>query len=209
VSAVGYDAQRAAVLAFLSDPGDGYGVDTDGRASFTVKAIAHHERISETRAGDILVGLERAGELMRAKHGRAFVYWRPSSPVPSPEATPHADGDGTASHPDDRSPAEYLDDVAAALRAGEAVPTRAPVAMDIAGHEALSEANLRGMFPDDVAASLALLRKIGGKAYCGAQDDEQRKTIEMAAALHLEAEGLVRLVSRRSYTVAELVDVAG
>lgn len=219
-----------AVREFFADPGDvPPSAEITGLPMYSVKLVARELEISETRAGDVLVELVRTGELMRAKHGRAFVYFSDPvdvpmtpeqiawvraqrdpapSPVPSPEATPHADGDGTASPPDDRSPAEYLDDVVAALRAGEAVPTRAPVAMDVAGHEpgpALSEANLRGMFPDDVVASLELLRKLGGKAYCGAQDDEQRRTIEMAAALHLEAEGVVRFVSRRSYTVAELV----
>lgn len=254
-----YERQLQSVREFFADPGDvPPTIIQDGLSSYSVKIVARELELSETRAGDILVDLNGRDELMRFRYGRAFVYRRPRSPVPSPEATPHADGDGTASPPDiaqrlaDSFPEGYRgnpNDVTVVHHSTETLV--------VAGHEpgvtaeggegacaatledcgtirrcSLPAGHEREHFADDphggitwalgpnelgadasppgdpgVAAALDVLRDNHGKAYCGAWTDPKRNVIEMTAALHLEQEGVVRLSTRRSYTVAELVDV--
>lgn len=267
-----YDAQRDGVRAFFADPAataSTYVPDAgpDGRPAFTVKAVAAVLELSETRAGDILVELERAGELERTKVGRAFAYWRAESSagardsepaVTTSEVEPLApeaggcahtlqdgsqawrcgldeghDGDHFADDPDGGITWSIEDAAEPAESDAQGVPDASDGTCRHCGGEGVVE---RLATPDEVDAgcelgvafdpcpacnaqsaatsgphdpvdeSLALLRKLGGKAYAGAQDDSQRRMIDMTNALHLEAAGVVRLVSRRSYQIVELLE---
>lgn len=71
----------------------------------------------------------------------------------------------------------------------------------------MSTADPAGNLPEEVAASLDLLRDVGGKAYCGTHDDRDRKTIALPSATMLESLGLVRVEDRNAYRVAVLIEV--
>lgn len=197
----GYDSQRDAVRDLFENPGAGE-CFVDDHPAFSVVSVSTIVGLSKTRAGDILVELERAGELVRTKLGRAFVYWRATSSGPASEATPHADDDAGPANPPAVEP-EAEGSTAAVPDLGTMV---GPDGIAFGSGSPPSPVTGAAL-GNEVAAALEVLRDNRGKAYCGAWTDPVRNVIEMTAALHLEQEGVVRLTTRRSYTVAELVDL--